>query len=119
MKPSVSLAKQPPRRAAYQQLCRTLEDDARCALGPPDRALLREIADDVFESAKPGASQAGAALLAGFVQSGRLDQTEASRLWEDLCDSGPPGSWRPFATVMALAARKSVPGLYSDGTGSR
>jgi hypothetical protein len=107
--PPVSLAKQPPRRAAYRQLCRALEDDARCALARADRELLRDIADDVFESAKPASCQAGAALLAGLVQSGRLDQTDASRLWEDLCDSGPPGSWRPFATVMALAATKSVP----------
>lgn len=108
MKPSVSLAEQPPRRAAYQQLCRALEDDARCTLSRTDRELLRDIADDVLESAKPGSCQAGAALLAGLVQSGRLDQTDASRLWEDLSACGPPGSWRPFATIMALAAQKSV-----------
>jgi hypothetical protein len=108
VKPSVSLAKQPPRRAAYEQLCRALEDDARCTLSRADRELLRDIADDVLESTKPGSCQAGAALLAGLVQSGRLDQTDASLLWEDLCTCGPPGSWRPFATIMALAAQKSV-----------
>jgi hypothetical protein len=109
VKSSVYLAKQPPRRAAYQQLCRTLEDDARRPLSRTDRELLRHIADDVFESGKPGSSQAGAALLGGLVQSGRLDQTDASRLWEDLCECGPPGSWRPFATVLALGAQKSPP----------
>jgi hypothetical protein len=108
VKPSVSLAKQPPRRAAYQQLCLTLEDDARCTLSRTDRELLRDIADDVLGSGKPGSCQAGAALLAGLVQAGRLDQTDASRLWEDLCECGPPGSWRPFATIMALAARRGV-----------
>jgi hypothetical protein len=109
VKPSVSLAKHPPRRAAFQQLCRTLEDDVRCALGTTDRDLLRAIADDVFESTKPDSCQAGAALLAGLVQSGRLEQTDASLLWEALCECGPSGSWRPFATIMALAAQKSVP----------
>jgi hypothetical protein len=108
VKPSVSLAEHPPRRAAFQQLCRTLEDDVRCALRPMDRDLLRAIADDVLQSTKPDSCQAGAALLAGLVQSGRLDQTEASRLWEALCECGPTGSWRPFATIMALAAQKTV-----------
>jgi hypothetical protein len=109
VKPAVSLAQHPPRKAAYRRLCRSLEDDARCALSRMDRELLRDIADDVLASAKPGSSQAGAALLAGLVQSGRLDQTDASRLWEDLCECGPPGSWRPFSTILALASHDGIP----------
>jgi hypothetical protein len=108
VEPAVSLAKHTPRRAAYRRLCRSLDDDVRCTLSRADRALLRHIADDVLESANPGSCQAGAALLAGLVQSGRLDQTNASRLWEDLCECGPPGSWRPFSTIMALASPNSV-----------
>jgi hypothetical protein len=113
--PSVSLAHQPPRRAAYQQLCRLLEDDSRCALSGTDRELLRDIAHDVLESASPGSCHAGAALLAGLVQSGRVDQTDASGLWEDLCECGPPGSWRPFATIMGLAAQTGLSGAGSRG----
>jgi len=108
VKPAVSLAN-PPRQAAYRQLCRSLEDDARCALSRTDRELLRNIAADVIDSAKPGSFHAGAALLAGLVQSGRLDQADASRLWEDLCECGPPGSWRPFSTIMALASHNRFP----------
>jgi hypothetical protein len=101
---SISLAKQPPRRAAYLRLCRALEHDPAGSLSPADRDLLLDIAKDVFGSAGAGTCQAGAAVLAGLVQSGRLDQPRAAGLWEDLCDCGPPGSWRPFASIMALAA---------------
>jgi hypothetical protein len=105
----------PARHAAYARLLRALEGDAPSGLTDEDRELLGAIARDVFRSADargadaPGSCQAGAALLAGLVQAGRLDQAEAAGLWGDLCECGAPGAWRPFAAVLALAALDRLP----------
>jgi hypothetical protein len=85
------------RHRAYLCLCRALGEHTSHPLDRDERALLRELGEDLFlspparEKAAARACQAGRDLLADAIRAGRLDEAAAQALWTELCACGPPG----------------------------
>ena len=85
------------RHRAYLRLCRALGEHTSRPLDRDERALLRELGEDLFlsppasEKAAARSCQAGGDLLADAMRAGRLDEAAAKALWTKLCACGPPG----------------------------
>jgi hypothetical protein len=100
------------RHDAYVRVRRALQGEACGGLTERQRELLRDRAEDLLlsaggrEKATLRSAAAGSVLLLGLVQAARLERVVAEELWQDLCDCGPDGLWRPFASRPALFGRE-------------